>query len=168
MEFVLPDILQTDLKLVFCGTAPSHKSAQMQAYYAHPSNLFWPTLYAAGFIKTPLQAAQYRTVLHYGIGLTDLNKVQSGIDTELDPNAFDVASLVKKIQDYQPQRLAFTSKNAAAAFFGHKNLQYGAQTAQVGNTVLWVLPSTSGNARPHWQRLKAHWFELGATFQESD
>lgn len=164
---VLPDLLRPGLRLVFCGTAPSRKSAQLQAYYAHPGNLFWPTLYQAGFIPEPLQAAEYPRLLDYHIGLTDMNKTQSGVDADLDRAAFDPEGLRVKLERFQPQWLAFTSKNAATAYFGRTRLDYGAQAEPIAATRVWILPSTSGNARPHWPKLRQHWFELAAMLQKT-
>lgn len=163
---VLPDVLQKNLKLVFCGTAPSHKSAQAQAYYAHSGNLFWPTLYQAGFLPQHLQPKQFHQVVHYGIGLTDLNKVQSGVDAQLDPSAFEVNNLKDKIAYYQPMILAFTSKNAACVFYGHHKINYGEQPFPFADTTIWVLPSTSGSARSHWSRLQHYWYDLGKVFKQ--
>lgn len=163
---ILPDVLQPELTLVFCGTAPSHRSAQAQAYYAHKGNLFWPTLWQAGFIPVPLVPAQYPDLPRYGIGLTDLNKQQSGVDKVLDLAAFDVVGLQEKIQQYQPRILAFTSKHGASVFFQAKMLEYGEQAARFGKTRIWVLPSTSGSARSHWQRLQGHWYALAEVYRE--
>ena len=163
---ILPDLLQPNLKLVFCGTAPSHKSAAMQAYYAHPGNLFWKTLAEIALVPA-LQPSDYPQLLNYGIGLTDLNKQQSGVDSELDPDAFDVQALREKILHYQPQLLAFTSKHGASVFFANKNLNYGLQSEHLERTQFWILPSTSGNARPHWKRLKHHWLALGEYWRET-
>ncbi|SEH04753.1 mismatch-specific DNA-glycosylase [Candidatus Venteria ishoeyi] len=158
---VLPDLLTDDLKLVFCGTAPSRRSAQDKAYYAHPGNLFWPTLFAAGFLPQRLQAAEYPLLLKYAIGLTDLNKQQSGVDATLDKDCFDSQALREKILFYHPKILAFTSKYAASQFYGRSKLEYGPQAESIADTRIWVLPSTSGNARPHWARLKHYWYQLG-------
>jgi TDG/mug DNA glycosylase family protein len=159
---ILPDVLQANLRLVFCGTAPSRKSAQLQAYYAHPGNLFWKTLFAAGFLPEALQPQDYQRLPEFGFGLTDLNKRQFGVDAELDEEQFDVAGLQEKLRLYRPRVLAFTSKQAGSVFLGDKHLTYGAQPEPFAATQLWVLPSTSGSARPHWARLQHYWFELGA------
>ena len=38
---ILPDVLQPDLKVVFCGTAAGTQSAQAGTYYAGRGNYFW-------------------------------------------------------------------------------------------------------------------------------
>ncbi len=159
---ILPDIIQPNLRLLLCGTAPSRTSAHLQAYYAHPGNLFWKILFEAGFIPQPLQAQDFPRLPAFGLGLTDLNKVQYGVDAQLAQQHFDVAGLQAKLREFRPQYLAFTSKYAGSQFFGQQKISYGAQSQSFADTHLWVLPSTSGSARPHWARLKHHWFELGA------
>lgn len=146
---ILPDVLQSGLDLVFCGTAPSRISAAAGAYYANPGNYFWRTLPTAGLIPEALSAGEFKRLPEFGIGLTDLSKHHSGNDDQLPEDAFDVATLRRKIAHYRPVNLAFTSKNAARAALGDI-VGYGLQTACWGTTRLWVLPSPSGQARRFW------------------
>ncbi|HEX7339071.1 MAG TPA: mismatch-specific DNA-glycosylase [Rhodanobacteraceae bacterium] len=146
---ILPDVLQPGLALVFCGTAPSRRSAAEHAYYAHPGNYFWRTLFAAGIIPEPLAAAEFRRLPEFGIGLTDLAKHASGNDDQLPDDAFDAASLHAKIMRFAPRVVAFTSKNAAQAALGHA-VTYGGQADRIGTTRTFVLPSPSGQARRFW------------------
>ncbi|KMQ85089.1 g:t u mismatch-specific dna glycosylase, partial [Lasius niger] len=80
---ILPDVLAPSLKLVFCGTAPSRRSASEQAYYAHPGNRFWPALYQSRLTPQQLAAHEFRLLLQWGMGLTDLAKHHYGNDNEL-------------------------------------------------------------------------------------
>lgn len=155
---LVDDVLATGLRVVFCGTALSRVSAQAKAYYAHPRNLFWPTLHAEGFTpgERALQPAEYVRVLDFGIGLTDLCKFASGNDNELPRNAFDVGALRDKVLHFQPEVLAFTSKTAGLAFCG-RGTGLGWQPMTIGTTKLYVLPSTSPNARWQWPVHRAHW-----------
>lgn len=157
---MLPDVLQNGLDLVFCGTAAGRKSAEVQQYYANKGNSFWGILYEAGFIKKGLGPNEFQILPDFGIGLTDLNKVESGVDTKLNEKAFDIRSLKRKIGDKNPKILALTSKNAAKLFFGRNNIYFGLQEEKFNKTTIWVLPSTSGQAKRHWPKLKHHWFDL--------
>jgi double-stranded uracil-DNA glycosylase len=47
---VLPDILELNLSVVFCGSAASSRSASSRAYYAGPGNRFWMILHKVGLI----------------------------------------------------------------------------------------------------------------------
>lgn len=146
---VLPDVLQTGLNIVFCGTAPGTVSAMQQAYYAGPGNKFWPTLFEVGLTPHRFAPAEYPAVLPLGIGLTDLVKHTFGADSVLTSSDFGREELQAKILHYQPRILAFTSKRAGQEFLGG-SLQYGLQERKVGDTLLVVLPSPSGLARRFW------------------
>ncbi len=155
---VLPDLLQPDLHLVFCGTAASRRSAAERAYYAHPGNLFWRTLFAVGLTPRRLAPKEFPLLSHWGMGLTDLAKHHAGNDSELPRDAFDATALARNIVHHQPRWLAFTSKNAARAALGH-SVAYGEQVEAIGKTALFVLPSPSGQARGHWD--ERWWMQLG-------
>ena len=154
---ILPDILAPNLDIVFCGTAVSNVSAQRGAYYAGPGNMFWPTLYAVGLTSRQLQPEEHRKVLEFGLGLTDLVKVVSGVDAQLSDEHFDRDRLRATIQEYQPKIVAFTSKRAGSEFLD-RGVRYGLQPETVGSTALFVLPSPSGAARRWWNQ--GQWQEL--------
>jgi TDG/mug DNA glycosylase family protein len=146
---VLPDVLQSGLALVFCGTAAGKRSAAEGAYYAHPGNLFWRALHQSGLTPRLLAPAEFAQLPGYGIGLTDLAKHHIGNDNELPRDAFDTSALIAKIEYHAPRVLAFTSKNGARAALGHA-VNYGLQADTIGSTQIFVLPSPSGQARGHW------------------
>jgi len=146
---ILPDLLQPGLALVFCGTAAGRRSAAEGAYYAHPGNLFWRTLFAVQLTPRLFAPGEFPLLPSLGIGLTDLAKHHMGNDDELPRDAFDVAALCARIQRMSPRLLAFTSKAAARAALGRAT-GYGLQPERFGSTLLFVLPSPSGQARGHW------------------
>lgn len=146
---VLPDLLAPGLRVVFCGTAPGHRSAAEQAYYAHPGNRFWEALQRTGITPRRYAPAEYADLLALGIGLTDVAKHHAGNDRELPPEAYDAAALRTRIAVCAPRHLAFTSKNAARAALGQA-CAWGRQARPLGDTAVWVLPSPSGQARGHW------------------
>ena len=150
MNHVLPDVLAPNLRVVFCGTAAGHESARRAAYYAHPGNKFWRTLYQIGLTPRQLLPSEYAAVLNYGIGLTDLAKFVSGGDDQLKPADFDVDALKHKITQIAPRALAFTSKNAGSIFYGSKKIGLGRQPMPFGETTVFVLPSPSGLAIRSW------------------
>ena len=150
MSHVLPDVLRDGLKVVFCGTAAGDVSAQVGAYYAGPGNRFWETLFAIGLTPVRLEAVQFREVVRYDIGLTDLAKTTSGADKILKSADFSADDLREKMLNYQPRWLAFTSKRAAKEYFGVKTVNYGEQSQKIGETRVFVLTSPSGAARGYW------------------
>jgi double-stranded uracil-DNA glycosylase len=154
---ILPDVLQTGLRLVFCGTAAGKRSAAEGAYYAHPGNLFWRALFQSGLTPRRLDPQEFPLLPGFGIGLTDLAKRHVGNDDELPKDAFDILGLIEKIERYAPAVLAFTSKHAAKSALGAPTA-YGLQPQRFGRTQIFVLPSPSGQARGHWQL--APWIAL--------
>ena len=147
---ILPDLLRPGLRLVFCGTAPSRRSAREAAYYAHPGNAFWPTLHAVGITPRRFAPCEFPALLDLGVGLTDLAKHHSGNDDELPHGAFDTEAFAGRIRVHAPGAVAFTSKNAARAWLRHP-VDYGWQDEILGATRLYVLPSPSGQARAAWR-----------------
>jgi TDG/mug DNA glycosylase family protein len=149
---VLSDLLQPSLRVVLCGTAAGTTSAAERAYYAHPQNKFWKILHETRLTPEQLQPRQYRSLLQHGIGLTDLVKVAAGMDRATLPklSAADRARLTKAIMTFRPRFLAFTSKTAGQKYFGGKR-DYGEQRDMIGDTRVWILPSTSGAANGSWQ-----------------
>jgi double-stranded uracil-DNA glycosylase len=159
---ILPDVLAPNLGVVFCGTAAGTRSAREGAYYAHPGNYFWRTLFETGLTPRRLSPHEFPSVLDYGIGLTDLAKLHFGADHELPGDAFDAAALKRKITRCKPTIVAFTSKNAARAGLpkDFRIMDYGAQAAQIAHSRVFVLPSPSGQARKFWTI--EPWRELAA------
>lgn len=146
---VLPDVLTHDLDVVFCGSAAGTESARQGAYYAGPGNKFWKTLAKVGLTDRPLGPNEYLLLLTYRIGLTDMNKVESGGDAALTKSSDDPNRLRTLITDHSPRFLAFNGKRAAKAYFG-RDVKYGRQPEGIGETAVYVLPSTSGAASGHW------------------
>lgn len=146
---VLPDVLASNLKIVFCGTAAGPESARRKAYYAGPGNAFWPTLHEIGLTPRILAPEEYASVPQFGLGLTDLAKHTSGCDVHLSRSDYSRDALSENIARYQPRVLAFTSKRAAQEFL-LRPVDYGELEERIDQTRLFVLPSPSGAARRWW------------------
>jgi len=162
-QTVLPDVLGDGLRIVFCGSAAGRASALARAYYAGPGNLFWPTLARAGLTPRRLTPAEFREVLRFGLGLTDLCQTASGADRELPPGADDPAALRAKVLRFRPQVLAFVGKRAARGGLERPAgapLRTGWQDARIGDARVFVLPSPAGTARRYWD--ERPWRQLAA------
>jgi TDG/mug DNA glycosylase family protein len=107
-----------------------------------------------------LQPQEYPALLELGLGLTDLCKTRSGSDREIGRGGFDVPRLVDRMEQYRPERLAFTSKAAAKEALGRPRVDYGPSDARLGGAPVWILPSPSGAANGHWDI--GPWRELAA------
>jgi TDG/mug DNA glycosylase family protein len=150
---ILPDVLYPDLDIVFCGMAAGDKSALRKAYYAGPGNQFYPTLHTCGFTSRRLEPEEYTELTKFRIGLTDLAKLTHGRDHVLKQSDFDIAGLREKILRYQPKIVCFNGKKAAAIYLqvsGTGKITYGRQQQTIGQSKLFVAPSTSGAARGAW------------------
>ena len=164
MASVLPDVLRPGLAVVFCGTAAGTASARAGAYYAGPGNAFWRTLEEIGLTPERLAPAEFERLPQFGIGLTDVCKLRHGSDAEVGRADFDVAGLERRIAAAAPSHLAFNGKNAGRAALG-RPVAYGRQSERLGETAIWVLPSTSGAARRFWD--PGPWQQLAAAAQSS-
>ena len=69
---VLPDVLTPNLNLVICGSAVSKQSNLAGSYYAGQGNKFWQILCDTRLTDRVLHTSEYRRLLDYGIGLTDV------------------------------------------------------------------------------------------------
>jgi double-stranded uracil-DNA glycosylase len=163
MTSVLPDVVACGLDIIFCGTAAGAASAQRKAYYAGPGNVFWPTLHRVGLTPHRLKAEDYRSVIQWNLGLTDLAKSVYGADAALKKYDFCARALEDLVRLHKPRIVAFTSKRAAEEYFGSK-VSYGLQEKKCAGALTFVLPSPSGLAKGSWD--EGHWRQLaklGAT-----
>ena len=145
------------LRAIFCGTAASNVSAKMAAYYAHPRNRFWNILFETGLTPRQLKPHEFMLMPGLGYGLTDVCKQASGTDRQIPKvTTAQRAELHEKILHHQPAFLAFTSLEAGRRYCGHR-VTLGLQTARIGQSRLYILPSTSPNAAWNWEAAKHHW-----------
>jgi len=155
---VLPDVLKPYLKIVFCGMAAGNRSAKLKAYYSGFANKFWKALFDSGLTRYQLSTRDYEQLPDYGIGLTDLIKDKAGNDSELSATFEDIQKLYEKIQYYQPTVLAFVGKKAAKIVLGQTLVDYGMQRETIGQTKIFVLPSTATTADRFFDM--SYWEEL--------
>lgn len=159
---MLKDVLIENLNVVFCGTAKGKASATKGYYYAGPGNKFYAVLHHAGFTPKRLLPSDCYTINDYGIGLTDLVHTESGNDNQISKESYEIEVFTGKMKIYKPKYIAFTSKAAASFALGFKGvtsiIEYGLQSQLIGESKVFVLPSTSGSARAFWD--EKYWFEL--------
>ncbi|MFD2752337.1 mismatch-specific DNA-glycosylase [Virgibacillus siamensis] len=159
----MPDLLKDDLNVIFCGTAVGNQSAKNGDYYSNPRNKFWTILYKVGLTQLKLDPIDYKELLTYGIGLTDLVKDWNGNDKDIKKEQYDVEKLSRTISDYQPKFLCFNGKGAAKEYLNRRITYYGLQPETYYSTSIYVAPSTSGAANRYWD--DAYWFELANLIQ---
>lgn len=141
----LPDYLQPGLRLVFVGFNPGERSAAVGHYYAGRGNLFWPLLYEAGLLPEPLTYAEDHRVLGFGIGLTDLVKRPTRSSSELLRAEVRVGAqtVADKLITYAPCVVCFNGKGVYAWYSRRQGVTLGLQAETIGQSRVFVVPSTS-------------------------
>jgi TDG/mug DNA glycosylase family protein len=155
----IPDVLGPGLRVVFCGINPGRVSAAARAHFANPRNDFWRLLHAAGFTPRLLTPSEQRSLTRYGYGLTNSAHRTTAGSGELRRGDFAGAAerLARLAAGLRPALIAFVGKEAYHGAFGERPA-LGLQARRLGETRLFVLPSTSpANAAVPWaERLR--WF----------
>jgi TDG/mug DNA glycosylase family protein len=155
----VPDVLADDLNVIFCGINPGRVSAAAAAHFANPRNDFWRLLHDAGFTPRLVEPQEQFQVLRWGIGLT--NAAPRTTPGSSDLRAADFAGagarLERLAKELRPRAIAFVGKEAYRGPF-RKRPDHGLQERKLGETLLFVLPSTSpaNAAVPYAERLR--WF----------
>jgi len=159
---MLKDVLQPKLDVVFCGTAKGKKSALSGYYYAGQGNKFYAVLHEAKFTPHRLSPTDCYEINQFGLGLTDLVHTEYGNDNQISEESYEVDGFIEKMKTFSPKYIAFTSKTAAAYALGYYGVtslvKYGLHSKTIGNSKVFILPSTSGSARRFWDI--NYWHEL--------
>ena len=166
---ILEDILAHNLLIVFCGSAASTKSAEKGCYYCGPGNKFWAQFsrITGAENKIPGSIEDCRIVLKYGIGLTDLNKTESGSDRSLTKKQYDTGSFIQKMLEYTPRCIVFNGKEAARHALKKRDIGYGLQSWMIGESSVFVAPSTSGLSANDWKNHGEEcWGRIGEIYTE--
>jgi len=155
----VPDVLAPDLRIVFVGINPGRVSAAARAHFANPRNDFWRLLHAARLTSRLYEPQDQFTLLEEGIGVT--NAAYRTTPGSGDLRRADFAGSAERLEriasDLKPRWLAFVGKEAYRGAFGERP-QLGVQERRLGDTKLFVLPSTSpANAAVPWKE-RLRWF----------
>ena len=155
----VPDVLAPSLRVIFCGINPGRMSAAARAHFANPRNDFWRLLHAAGFTPRLLAPAAQHELTRHGCGLTNAAFRTTRGSGDLRRADFKGAQerLAGLAASLRPAVIAFVGKEAYRGAFGERP-SLGLQKRRLGDTQLFVLPSTSpANAAVPWaERLR--WF----------
>jgi TDG/mug DNA glycosylase family protein len=158
-ESAVPDVLGPGLSVVFCGINPGFVSAAAAAHFANPRNDFWRLLHAAGFTSRLLDPSEQFEVLREGIGLTNAAPRTTRGSGDLRRGDFAGAAerLERLAEELRPAWIAFVGKEAYRGTFNERP-DLGEQERRLGETRLFVLPSTSpANAAVPWEE-RLRWF----------
>src|SRR5437016_1079493 len=134
---MLDDLLKRNLVVVFCGTAAGLRSGALRQYYAGHGNQFWDVLAKTKLTPRRLAPSEYRLLLEFGIGLTDIAKDQVGNDAAITFRSADREPLRETILRFQPRYLCFNGKRAAREYFGTGAIEVGLHAERIGSTRLF-------------------------------
>jgi TDG/mug DNA glycosylase family protein len=153
------DVLVPGLRVIFCGINPGHWSAAAGAHFANPRNDFWRLLHDAAFTPHLLSPQQQHELPALGYGLTNaaFRTTRGSSDLRRADFAGAVERLERLADELRPAWIAFVGKEAYRGAFGERPA-LGPQQRRLGETRLFVLPSTSpaNAAVPYAERLQ--WF----------
>jgi TDG/mug DNA glycosylase family protein len=155
----VPDVLAPGLDVVFCGINPGRRSGAAGAHFANPRNDFWRLLADAGFTPRRLDPSEQRRVVEFGLGLTNAaRRTTKGVGELRRRDFADAAERLERLaEELRPRVIAFVGKTAYEGAFRERP-ELGLQERRLGDTRLFVLPSTSpaNAAVPYEERLR--WF----------
>jgi double-stranded uracil-DNA glycosylase len=152
VETAVPDVLAPGLEALFCGINPGRASAAAGAAFANPRNDFWRLLHAAGFTPRLLAPHEQGELLRFGYGLTNAARRTTRGSSELRRADFAGAAerLAQLAGELRPLVVAFVGKAAYEGTYRERP-EIGLQERRLGDTLLFVLPSTSpANAAVPW------------------
>ncbi len=161
----LPDVLAPGLRAIFCGINPGRVSAAAGAHFANPRNDFWRLLHDADLTPRLIAPEEQSSLLELGFGVT--NAARRTTPGSGDLRRADFADAARRLEvialELRPRAIGFVGKEAYRGAFRERP-ELGPQERRLGETALFVLPSTSpaNAAVPYAERLR--WF---GAFRES-
>ena len=152
-------MLASGLDVVFCGINPGFHSDAEAAHFANPRNDFWRLLHAAGFTSRLVDPSEQLEVLREGVGITNAayRTTRGSSDLRRGDFAGSAERLERLAVELRPRAIGFVGKEAYRGPFGGRP-PHGLQELRLGDTILFVLPSTSpANAAVSWEE-RLRWF----------
>jgi TDG/mug DNA glycosylase family protein len=142
----LPDVIASDLKVLFCGINPGLYTAAIGHHFGRPGNRFWPALYASGFTDRLLSPYEEHELLPLGYGLTNIVARASARADDLTEEELrqGAKNLERKVRRYRPRYLAFLGITAYRTGFQRPQAVLGLQPERLAKAKTWLLPSPSG------------------------
>ena len=128
-------------------------------HFANPRNDFWRLLHAAGFTPRLLSPEEQDELPSFGIGITNAARRTTRGSSDLRRGDFagSAERLERLARDLHPRAIGFVGKEAYRGPFGGRP-EHGLQDRRLGDTLLFVLPSTSpANAAVPWDE-RLRWF----------
>jgi TDG/mug DNA glycosylase family protein len=146
------DLIDYDLKVLFCGINPGIWSGATAFILPKPATRFWKTLHLSGFTSRLLHPSEEHELLENGYGITSFCKRTTARADELRVEEYIEGgkALVKKIKRFHPQFLAVLGIGAYRTAFDQPKAKLGLQEQLIEKTRVWLLPNPSG-LNAHYQ-----------------
>jgi TDG/mug DNA glycosylase family protein len=146
------DLIDENLKVLFCGINPGIWSGATGFHFAKPGNRFWKALHLGGFTDRVLHPSEEHELLENGYGITSFCKRTTARADELTAEEFIEGGklLVKKIQRYKPRFLGVLGIGAFRTAFNQPKAKFGLQAETIAGAKVWLLPNPSG-LNAHYQ-----------------
>ena len=140
------DLIDHDLKVLFCGINPGLYSGATGLHFARPGNRFWKVLHQSGFTERQLEPWEEDELLEHGCGITCFVSRTTARADELSKEEFIEGGKIlrKKLDIYRPQVLAVLGLGACRTAFERPKAKVGLQDETLGGTRIWLLPNPSG------------------------
>ncbi|XP_029157439.1 G/T mismatch-specific thymine DNA glycosylase-like isoform X2 [Nylanderia fulva] len=147
-KFTLDDYLEMNLDLVFVGINPSLMAAHRGRYYAGPGNHFYKLLHESGLTPRFVSFEEDYKLLQYSIGLTNIvtRPTRSAADLKRTEIKEGAKVVEEKLRLYKPKIAVFNGKCIYEVFANiraNSKFYFGLQPECIGDTVIWVTPSSS-------------------------
>jgi double-stranded uracil-DNA glycosylase len=148
----VPDLIKSNLHVLFCGINPGLYSGATGHHFARPGNRFWPVLHNAGFTDRLLSPFDERELLKRGCGITNIVSRSTANAAELSVSELQEGArhLAKTVLKYKPRIVAVLGVEAYRKAFGRREAVLGPQEERIGDSVAWILPNPSG-INAHYQ-----------------
>jgi TDG/mug DNA glycosylase family protein len=151
-DATVPDLVETDVRLLFVGINPGLWTAAVQTHFARPGNRFYPALLKAGIIdraidpSTGMSDADRDYFRHRGIGITNLVHRATARADELSRAELRSGrtQLDAFVAEHRPTVVAVLGVTAFRAAFGRPRSIVGEQPERLHGARLWVVPNPSG------------------------
>ena len=159
----LPHYIRPGLRVLFIGYNPAIYSAEAGHYYARRANVFWKQLNESGLLARPAGPEDDATLMdEAGIGFVDLCPRPTVRADELTPEeiAAGARRLLGQLEANQPAYAVFSGRGIYVHFARHAlglpraaltGRPDGVQPERIGDTIPYVVPSSSGLAS-RWRK----------------
>jgi double-stranded uracil-DNA glycosylase len=145
-SLTLADVIEPELRVLFCGINPGLYSAATGHHFARPGNRFWPALHQAGFTDRQLRPDEQALLPGLGLGITNVAARATARADELTAEELRDGGqiLLDLVGRIRPQWLAVLGVTAFRTAFAQPRAAVGPQPARLGDTQVWILPNPSG------------------------